>query len=336
MSPVTDAFDEDEAIFEAAAQWWVVQGGDGLYDPEAFQAWLKADPRHPAAYRQVMATWDSYDAHAVTPEVLDLRSEALDDAKQALGRSRNGDLDRRAMAGRVWAGGAGLVAAAVAGAIGVKAFVDRPQSVATGMGERRALGLTDHSHLTIDAHSAVKIAYTSGSRVIHLLNGRVYFEVAHDASRPFRVVVGGHTVTAMGTAFTVERRDRKVTVTLVEGRVGISDAASTHTIDDLRPLEQWVIAEDTGASTRSGLDLDRALGWRDGRLFFDDAPLGDAAARMNDYSDVRITVVGKAADLHVNGMFLAGRTEAFVEALQSYYPVTVERTDGAIVVRARA
>ncbi len=331
MSSVTDPFDDDEAIFEAAAQWWVVQGGDGPYDPEAFQAWLKADVRHPAAYRQVMTTWDSYDAHGADPEMLDARSEALDDAKRAVGRRQGQGVDRRALAG-----GAGLVAAAVAGTIGVKAVLDRPQQVTTGTAERRALTLTDRSRVTVDAHTSVNIAYAGDGRVVHLLAGRAYFEVARDAARPFQVVVGDHRVTAVGTAFTVERRDRRISVTLVEGRVRISGRDVAGTIDDLHPLEQWVVAEDTGARTRAGLDLDRALGWRDGKLFFDDASLGEAASRMNDYSEVPIDVVGKAAQLRVNGMFLAGRTEAFVEALQNYYPVTVERTDGAIVVRTRA
>lgn len=329
MSAVTDPFDDDEAIFEAAAQWWVVQGGDGPYDPDSFRAWLAADARHQAAYRQVVATWDSYDAHAAEPDMLDARGEALGDAKRSVGRRQGKGVDRRALAG-----GAGLAAAAVAGAIGVKAFIDRPQSVTTGTGERRDLRLQDQSRLTIDAHSAVKVAYAADSRVVHLLNGRAYFQVARDPARPFRVVVGGHTVTAIGTAFTVERRDRKISVTLVEGRVRID--GPTGRIDDLHPLEQFVAAEDQTGGTRVGVDLDRALGWREGKLFFDDASLGDAAARMNDYSEVRIEVVGKAADLRVNGMFLAGRTEAFVEALQSYFPVTVDRADGAIVVRTRA
>ena len=335
---MTDPLDDDEAIFEAAAGWWVAQGGDGPYDPEAFRTWLTADVRHQRAYKQVMATWDSYETHGAAPEVLDLRGEALDDAKRAFGGGaaggrRAGGVDRRALAG-----GVGLAAAAVAGAIGVKAWIDRPQQIATGTGERRTLSLSDRSHLTLDAHSVLRVIYDRDSRVVHLLGGRAYFEVAHDAARPFRVVAGRHMVTALGTAFTVERRDHKVSVTLVEGRVAVSDttAAATPPVDDLHPLEQLVIAEDTGASTRSTVDTGRALGWREGKLFFDDAPLSEAAARMNDYSDVRVDVAGKAAGLRVNGMFLAGRTDAFVEALQSYYPVTAERRDGAIVLRARS
>jgi len=331
MSAVTDPFD-DEAIFEAAAGWWVAQGGDGPYDPEAFRTWLAADARHATAYRQVMATWDSYEAHGTAPEFLDLRGEALDDAKREGRRGARAGIDRRTLAG-----GAGLAAAAVAAAIGIKAFTGRPRPVATGTGERRTLDLPDRSRLTLDARSALDIAYAGDSRVIHLRNGRAYFEVARDAARPFRVVAGGQTVTALGTAFTVERRDHKISVTLVEGRVAVSGAgaASSPSVDDLRPLEQLVIAEDTGAKTRAMLDLDRAAGWREGKLFFDDVRLADAAARMNDYSDVRISVDGKAAGLRINGMFLAGRTEAFVQALQSYYPVTAEREDGAIILRTR-
>jgi len=233
--------------------------------------------------------------------------------------------------------GAGLAAAAAAGIFGVRAFRERPENVNTGTGERRALTLSDRSRVTADAHSALTAAYGGDRREVELHKGRAYFEVAKDAARPFRVIAGTRTVTALGTAFTVEMRDGKVAVTLVEGRIAIGDmrAPSRATIDDLRPFEQQVFAGDGDVGTRTMLDAGRALGWREGKLFFDDEPLAAAAARMNDYSNERISVTGPAATLRINGMFMAGQTDAFVEALQTYYGVTADRDGDGITLRLR-
>src|SRR3546814_1997107 len=50
------------------------------------------------------------------------------------------------------------------------------------------------------------------------------FDVAHDASRPFVVDAGVGTVTALGTRFQVQRNEDRVSVTLLEGAVGIATA----------------------------------------------------------------------------------------------------------------
>src|SRR3546814_17273957 len=50
------------------------------------------------------------------------------------------------------------------------------------------------------------------------------FDVARDPSRPFVVNAGVGTVTALGTRFQVQRSENRVSVTLLEGAVGIATA----------------------------------------------------------------------------------------------------------------
>jgi len=61
-------------------------------------------------------------------------------------------------------------------------------------------------------------------------------------------------------------------------------------------------------------------------VFLEDLPLADAIAEMNRYSAIQITLDDSAlAQLRVNGMFRAGEQEAFVAALQDYFPISVKR-----------
>ncbi|HVZ29731.1 MAG TPA: FecR domain-containing protein [Asticcacaulis sp.] len=328
---------EEELIYEAAARWWQAVRGDAPYDADAFEAWIE-EPRHAAALDHVKAAWDSFEDHGTEPELLALRSEVLNRVYR-VGRRRWGGLsiDRRTL----MIGTGIAAAAAVAVPVTTTWLMGRPRQVVTGIGEQRVLTLSDGSRVTVDANSMLKIAFGRDARLIDLVSGRAHFEVAKDPSRPFKVRAGDRTVTAIGTAFTVELRETKVSVTLFEGRIAVSDdtpnAVKKPPLEEIKPLEQVVMRDgDAALPAPAPVNPERALGWRDGKLFFDDEPLSEAAARMNDYSRVKITVTGPAAALRINGMFLAGQTGAFVEALESYYPVTAEYGADSVTIKSRS
>jgi len=93
----------------------------------------------------------------------------------------------------------------------------------------------------------------------------------------------------------------------------------------------------SGDNTVRDIDVAKATSWRTGRIFLDDLSLADAISEMNRYSPVQITVDDpRLAQLHVNGMFRAGEQDAFVNALEQYFPISAERRgDHSIILTAR-
>jgi transmembrane sensor len=70
---------------------------------------------------------------------------------------------------------------------------------------------------------------------------------------------------------------------------------------------------------------------------FDDENLADAVARVNNYSQVKIIVEdAPARALKISGIFNAGDSPAFVEAVQSYFPVDVSTDESTIQIRSRS
>jgi len=55
--------------------------------------------------------------------------------------------------------------------------------------------------------------------------GEALFDVAQEAKRPFIVSAGDRDIQALGTSFVVRRDDQKVSVTLMEGKVGVKEVA---------------------------------------------------------------------------------------------------------------
>ncbi len=86
--------------------------------------------------------------------------------------------------------------------------------------------LADGSEVTMDLATEIDVRLSRGERNIKLVAGRALFDVAHDASRPFRVDTGHGKVTALGTQFQVDVDTDQVIVTLLEGSVSVSPPES--------------------------------------------------------------------------------------------------------------
>lgn len=234
----------------------------------------------------------------------------------------------------------------------------------TGIGQRSMVTLNDGSTLSLNTDSLVQVDYSENIRQVNLRRGQALFEVEKDRLRPFIVDANGHRVTALGTAFDVRQSADSIEVTLIEGRVlvertAIGPAGTQHnsslqptgTIPKswlespneqlrtsneqlvLTPGQQFVHAANVVPVVRLA-DVGRITSWRDGRVIFDDDSLSSVVAEMNRYSHRRIILDDRRlTDLEVSGAFDTGKTDVFVEALTTYFPIRViERDDDKIVL----
>lgn len=325
----------EDLFLEAAAKMRRVQTAD----PESLDelvTWLAADPRHAIAYAQVQDVWEAFEDHPASPEMLRLRQSVLGKAEASWRRrlSTSG-VDRRAVLG---AAAASIVAATTAGLIYFRPW--HRQQIVTEIGEQRIAQLADGSKVTVDANSHLSIDFQDNSRNLRVVAGRAHFQVAKDPSRPFNVAAGSNTVTAIGTAFSVEVRKQRIAVTLFEGRIQVAgnDARTLrrHVFNEVKPSQQLILdgRADTMPQYKT-IDERQELGWQQSQLFFDATPLSEVADRMNDYSTRKIVVQGGANEIRVSGMYLAGQTDAFVDALEKVYPVRADVVANTVLISPR-
>lgn len=325
---------EDDSLEQATA-WFLRMRRENaqVEDLLQFQSWLEQDPSHSSAYRKVSASWSEVGAHASAPEFVVARRDALEDARRAsLQRWSSSWTGRRKLA----------LAAALAGiafTIGLALWIALAYPAAvyeTALGERRTLTLEDGSVVTLDARSRIKVKYSDEARLVALEQGQARFEVAKDSTRPFRVHAGSQTVQALGTQFNVELVADTVLVTLIEGHVAVTEERtgvlpavltpnSKPAPIEMRAGQQLVAQKTKPAKIRSNVDVTRTTSWQTGKLFFDNEPLCSAAARMNRYARQEIEVDASVSQVGISGVFNAGDTAAFTEAVTTYFPVKVER-----------
>jgi len=325
----------DEAISEEAAGWWMRRDTGDMAVRAAFAGWLAADPRHGLAYDAIADAWEALgeisreDAEPADNDPSLVRM--LDDAR--LARRDRGKLLRRSLIG-------GGIAASIAGGFLLSTRLSpQPKHVlefSTGAGQRLTQTLADGSVLDLDANSTVRVALDAGRRDVSLLRGRVLFDVARDARRPFVVTTGNGAVTVLGTMFTVEYRDAETSVILFRGHVRAAKLDASQAMVDLLPGDTARIPSSGTIALSRHADVERALLWRQGRLVFENETLSRVVSRMNDYGEDRIVITDPAAaGLRISGIFQAGRNAAFLDALKSYYGLAVTRRDRTVSIASK-
>ena len=205
--------ESDTSRLTQAAAWRVRLAENDLEGCPELSAWLAEDARNAAAWKRVHDDWALFAEHANSPEILELRSEALAHA-HAAGQGRWVSSRRFANAHRLGIA-AGILILAVGGLF---VWMKQPDVYTTRAGERRVVTLADGSQLALDSRSEVRVQYSAHARELTLTKGQARFDVAHDVERPLSVTADGHKVIATGTSFNVDLFGPSLLVTLIEGR----------------------------------------------------------------------------------------------------------------------
>lgn len=287
---------------------------------QEFYAW-RATGDNAAAYNRVERMWATAASLSADPEI----GRAVGEAFARRNRPRPAGMP----------GGLSGLAAAMAALVlvvgGVVWFQSRSPVHATGTGEQKIVQLADGSTLRLDTASQARVRFTGDGRRIELLQGQAYFEVAHDATRPFVVEAGTTRVTALGTVFDVRLRPGGTAVTLVSGAVVVDDGAAPG-----RPAQRLAAGQQAWVTSRGGVtravDAGIETSWTEGRLVFRDTPMIEAVAEMNRYLEdgIRLDAGGIGA-VEVNGSFRAGDRDAFVAAATDIFGLrAVAANDGSV------
>ncbi len=308
---------------EAQAAMWLGRRDREDWNAEqhaAMETWLAESPAHRLAYLRLYAAWNYADRLA------------------AMRRPRFGRLisSSRKLGPAVF-----KIAAActVVAAIGVAAtnYSAKPQTQAfeTPVGGHETLKLADGSRIELNTNTKVRVSLSAGQRQVWLDRGEAYFEIQHNAARPFTVVTGNRRVTDLGTKFTIRANGDLLRVALLEGRARLDTESIWN-----QPQSVLLTPGDVVVATRTSLSMERQpprlladdLGWRHGMLIFDRTPLADVVAQFNRYNAKKLSVSGRAAQMKIDGTFPASNIDDFLHLARAVLGLKVEQQPDAVVL----
>lgn len=299
-----------------ASQWFTIMTRPDVdpKDLERFRVWRR-DPENGAAFAKVKATWQTAGGLAGRPALAAATEAALAAHPPRPATMRP---SRRFVLKPLAVGLAGLAVVAV----GYGAWRQREPTYVTEVGGQRLEVLADGTRVRLNTDTRLRVAFHDGVRRVVLERGQAFFDVAHDAARPFLVTADGAEVRALGTRFDVRRDGEAVRVTLVEGRVEVRTAGGAQAV--LAPGE-GVVADPQGVSRPMATNAEAVASWTTGRLTFSGVPLREAVAEMNRYSERKIILKAPKAIARepVSGQFVTGDVETFAAGAGSLYGLKV-------------
>ncbi len=318
------------SIDDSAADWIARLDRGPLSEEEnqAFEAWLRGDPRRRGALLRADAvSMLGESARALGPQF---------DPKQFAEPAKPRGLSRRKLVALIGTGGT-LAAVAALG------FSMPAAAITTGLGEVRLVTLDDGSTVMLNTQTSVRVHYGAHERSVELLYGEAYFTILADPKRPFFVDLPGKRLRAGRGTFRVRKLDGKpVDILVDQARLELA-AVNAPTVLTLPPASRLAFPPDAlierlPAPQPIAPDLvSRDLAWREGKIAFEGEPLGEAAASFARYSKTRIEIRDAAlAREPVAGLFSASDPLGFSRAVAQLFDAEIEQRGDLVVLSRRA
>jgi len=165
-------------------------------------------------------------------------------------------------------------------------------TMATSNGGQYHLVLSDGTNVWLNAASSIKYptVFAGNERDVEI-TGEAYFEVAHNAAKPFKVTGGGQTVEVLGTHFNINAYTNEpvIKTTLLQGKVTVTDDTKMIT---LIPGEQAQVKPGTAdheIQVLNNVDTDEAMAWKNGLFQFKKASIESIMRQVARWYDVDIS-----------------------------------------------
>lgn len=329
----------DRLLARRASEWHQILETATEAQRAEFVSWLKQSPLHVKEYLETVYA-DRLLAHLDPERLEDVEAliAQIEPDVIALPAESAAPLPQRRRFSRWMAGAAAcvLVSALLLGL--AYQYIFAGETFTTIVGEQRTIQLPDTSIVALNVDSRISAHIVAAGRDIELLRGEALFNVAHDPQRPFRVLTRMAVIQAVGTQFNVYERPDGTRVSVLEGRVRVmpkdgnaADAVVIGAGEEVRVSLDGMIHKNLKA------DVAKTVVWRERRLIFADTPLEDVVYEFNRYSRaVRLRLEGvRPGSHHYNGTFDATDPESLAALLAREPDLSVERQNGALVIRPR-
>ena len=346
MSNVTRLVTREERLENAAD--WVARFDRGLRDEEqrALETWLDEDAGNRESLLLMLEAWDKSDSLGRLAELF----------PEPVHRRRIGTV--------AWSG---ALAAAVA-AVAIGFFVLGPDRVDTAetvvaeqrdsqvfetlVGARKTFDLADGSTVQLNTNSLIDVQFSAKERWLELKRGEATFTVAHDPSRPFRVLVGTTIFEAVGTEFNLEiTNDKNIELVVTDGKVRVAASAAESGDGDVGRIEAPVLDEPilvaagheftVGGDSSVAIvidiaDIEARLSWRKDNLVFRGETLGHVLNEIGRYTTVEFVVLDDELRMEpVGGRFKVGDIQGTLTTLENNFGVSYQMIDGNKVLLSR-
>lgn len=192
--------------------------------------------------------------------------------------------------------------------------------------------LADGSHVWLNAGSSVTypVAFTGNERNVSV-KGEAYFEVAHDASKPFVVSKGKMAVKVLGTRFNVNAYDDEadIRITLLQGSVQVTNYQYAAAIN---PGEQAIV-KGGNIQVKDSVDLEQVMSWKEGYFRMKGTDLASLMRQIARWYDVEVVYKNEVPKARFGGLINREVNLSDVLQVLEEYGIYARFDNGRIIVQ---
>lgn len=160
--------------------------------------------------------------------------------------------------------------------------------------------LSDGTRVWLNSASSIRFPtdFQDSLREVEI-TGEAYFEVAHNAAKPFRIKVKDAYINVLGTHFNVMAYDNESSIktTLLQGAVKVTSNKLSRL---LAPGQQSQVNSSGAIEIIKEADIEEAVAWRHGKFLFNSADLHSIMRQIERWYDVDVSFA-RNVDLHFTG-----------------------------------
>lgn len=172
----------------------------------------------------------------------------------------------------------------------------------TPRGGQYKITLPDGSKVWLNAASSLKYPVVFGGKERKVeITGEAYFEIAKDATRPFKVQLNQMEVEVLGTHFNINSYTDEETVrtTLLEGRVKVTTASENKF---LQPGQQAQLKPSGSMKIVNDVNLEETVAWKDGNFQFENSDIKSVMRQLARWYDVEVSYQGNISKHFIGGI----------------------------------
>ena len=256
------------------------------YEQEKLRAWLNAEENR-IQYEEFKVIW------VASKEIYKTYSPDLEQARR---RIRNGIGGTVKLNTWNWVGRAAAILLVAAGCVwAITEYSGKADTHHISMEEITTESDTDSVVLsdgsTVWLNKATTLRFPrefNGSERRVILTGEAFFEVAHNAEKPFIVEAKGTVTRVLGTSFNIETTEADVLVAVRTGKVLFSEHDNTKNFTLLEKNEMAAFSYSNSLIKKSTVDGSRVPSWRSRLLFFKNTPLSQVVEKLSAHYETSI------------------------------------------------
>lgn len=234
------------------------------------------------------------------------RDESLDTDKAWKQFAGKQGITRSVSLRRYWMAAASVVLLLVG--VGTFFIVEQNRSewvaITTAPGQIKEVYLPDSTLISMAGNSSVRYdvkAYGKERRVVEM-KGKAFFQVKKNEARPFSVYTPATEVTVLGTSFQISEQPVVTEVDVMTGKVSFTAGTKKDKVILTAGMSATYSMENEKTTVLTE-EKPNNLSWKTKQLRFNDTPLDQVIADLDNYYQVKVINRTKAPDVKLTATF---------------------------------